>query len=61
MRHSLIGGAIGFVISIVGAVAMWNKPPHWYAISLIISALPCAWLGGQIFLFNRKKSKVLQL
>jgi len=50
MRHSMIGGTIGFVFSILGAIAMWDKPPHWYAISLIIIALPCAWLGGQIFL-----------
>ncbi|NOU20026.1 MAG: hypothetical protein HOO91_20905 [Bacteroidales bacterium] len=49
MRHSMIGGAIGFVISIIGAIGMWDKPPHWYGIALIIIALPCAWLGGQLF------------
>ncbi len=50
MRHAMIGGAIGFVISTIGAVVMWDTPPHWYAIALIITALPCAWLGGKIYL-----------
>lgn len=58
MRHSMIGGSIGFVISMIGAIAMWDKPPHWYAISLIVTTLPCAWLGGQIFLSKTKYTMV---
>lgn len=50
MKHAIIGGFIGFVISIVGAAVMWDQPPHWYAISLIITALPSAWIGGKLFL-----------
>ncbi len=50
MLHAMIGGALGFVVSIVGAVATWNKGaeygPHWYPLALIVTALPCAWLGG---------------
>jgi len=50
MLHALVGGAIGFVLSIVGAIATWNLGPefgpHWYPISLVVTALPCAWLGG---------------
>ncbi len=49
MRHAMIGGAIGFVVSTIGAVVMWDTPPHWYAIALIITALPCAWLGGKMY------------
>lgn len=56
MKHSLIGGFIGLVIATVGAVAMWDKPPHWYPIALIIMTLPCAWLGAQIFI-NRTYAK----
>jgi hypothetical protein len=52
MKHALIGGAIGFVLAIFGAAATWNHVPslgpHWYPVSLIIGALPTAWLGGQI-------------
>jgi hypothetical protein len=55
MRHSMIGGSIGFVIAIFGAIAMWGKPPHWYPIALIITVLPCAWVGGQLFIKNKFK------
>ena len=50
MRHALIAGFIGFVVSIAGAVVTWNKGPafgpHWYPLALIVTALPCAWAGG---------------
>ncbi len=49
MRHAMIGGFIGLALSIAGAVVMWDTPPRWYAISLIVLALPSAWLGGKIF------------
>ena len=52
MRHALIGGFIGLVVSLLGAIATWNKGPafgpHWYPVALIILALPTAWLGGKI-------------
>ena len=52
MRHALIGGAVGVVVSLLGAAATWNNPdfgPHWYPLALAISSLPCAWLGGRLF------------
>jgi len=50
MQHALIGGFIGLVVSIVGAVATWNSGfgPHWYPLSLIVLALPQAWIGGKL-------------
>ena len=52
MQHALVGGAVGLVLSIVGAVATWNRVPslgpHWYPLVLVATALPCAWLGGQL-------------
>jgi len=50
MQHALLGGAIGFVLSIVGAVTMWNSGlgPHWYPLALVVVAMPTAWLGGQL-------------
>jgi hypothetical protein len=48
MRHALILGVIGVILSSLGAIAMWEQGPGWYAISLIIFALPCAWLGGKL-------------
>ena len=48
MGHALALGAIGLVLSIAGAVAMWDAGAHWYPIALAASALPCAWLGGRL-------------
>lgn len=49
MRHAMILGAVGTVLAILGAVTMWHIPPQWYPISLIVLALPSAWLGGSVF------------
>ena len=48
MQHAMILGAIGFLLSLVGAaVAIQNRfGPAWYPLALAASALPCAWLGG---------------
>jgi hypothetical protein len=48
MWHALVLGSIGLVLSIVGAIVMWDAGPAWYPLSLAASALPCAWLGGRI-------------
>jgi hypothetical protein len=52
MLHALAGGAVGLVLSIVGATVSWNKGldfgPHWYPLSLIVLALPQSWLGGKL-------------
>jgi len=52
MGHALVGGAIGLVLSIAGAVATWAHPEkfgaHWYPVALVILALPTAWIGGKI-------------
>jgi hypothetical protein len=48
MRHALALGVIGFVLSLAGAIATipMNLGPSWYPIALVVTALPCAWLGG---------------
>lgn len=48
LRHALILGAIGFVLSAAGAIAAipLNLGPTWYPIALALTALPCVWLGG---------------
>lgn len=52
MQHALAGGIVGLVLSIIGAVVAWNKVatlgPHWYPLALVVTALPCAWVGGKI-------------
>jgi len=50
MKHAMIVGIVGFVLSTLGAVGsmMIDPPmgPKWYPIALALTALPCAWLGG---------------
>ena len=54
MLHAMVLGALGFAVSILGAVVTWNKGPafgpHWYPVALIVLALPTAWLGGKLWL-----------
>jgi hypothetical protein len=48
MRDALALGAVGFVLSVAGSIALWNMGPHWYALAVIATALPCAWAGGRL-------------
>lgn len=50
MKHVIIIGVIGTVLSILGAMAMWDKAVAGYNISIILIPLPSAWLGGKLFL-----------
>ncbi len=49
LRLAMIGGFIGLAISIIGTIVMWDVPPHWYPITLILLALPSAWIGGTLY------------
>jgi peptidoglycan/LPS O-acetylase OafA/YrhL len=52
MKHALVVGAVGFVLSLLGAVTTWDRGaefgPHWYPLALVATALPCAWAGGRL-------------
>lgn len=48
MRHAMIIGFIGLALSIIGTMVMWEKAVAWYNISIILIALPCAWIGGKL-------------
>ena len=50
MRHALIGGAAGLIVSIIGAAATWNRGlgPLWYPVALIALAIPQSWAGGRL-------------
>ncbi len=52
MQHALLGGAIGLVLSTIGAAATWNRGPdfgpHWYPLALVVLAMPTAWIGGKL-------------
>lgn len=48
MRHALALGVVGLVVSIAGAVAMWDAGPAWYSLAIIAISMPCAWAGGRL-------------
>ena len=48
MRHVIILGIVGVVAGSIGVVVGWNLSAHWYPIALVITALPCTWLGGKL-------------
>jgi len=51
MKHSLILGVIGMILSAVGAIVTsdMNIAPAWYGWSLVIIALPLAFLAGKLY------------
>jgi hypothetical protein len=57
MKHALVLGGIGTVLSATGAIvtADMNLGPGWYAWSLVVIALPVAWLGGKFYLMRNPK------
>jgi len=52
-RHAVILGAIGTLLSIGGAIALWDAGPHWYAIGVALICIPTAWLGAR---FDRRRA-----
>jgi hypothetical protein len=48
MRHALVLGGMGTVLSTAGAVAMWQYGPAWYSLAIIAISFPCAWLGARL-------------
>jgi hypothetical protein len=51
MKHAMILGSVGVVLGLSGVVATWNLGlgPRWYAIALVVLAMPQSWLGGRIY------------
>jgi hypothetical protein len=50
MRHAMALGVVGFVLSTVAAITTipMDLGPSWFPIALVLTALPCAWLGGAL-------------
>jgi MFS-type transporter involved in bile tolerance (Atg22 family) len=49
MKHSIILGIIGTILSSVGAILGADLGPIWYAWTLAVIAIPIAWLGGKLY------------
>ena len=52
MRHALILGSVGVVLSFLGVLATLGGGPElgplWYPLALMAIAVPCAWLAGRL-------------
>jgi hypothetical protein len=48
MGHALVSGALGLLLSILGAIGQWDLGSHWYPIAIVLTAVPYSWLGGVI-------------
>jgi len=57
MKHSLILGGIGTILSTIGAIATanMNLGPAWYAWSLVVIALPISWIAGKLYLMRNPR------
>lgn len=53
LNHAIVLGAIGLVLSALGAAATWNRGPefgpHWYPLLLVATAVPLSWAGGKLY------------
>jgi hypothetical protein len=50
MGHALFAGALGLIVSTLGAVGAWNSTAgqHWYPVALALTTMPTAWIGGRL-------------
>jgi hypothetical protein len=53
MQDALALGAVGLLVSTVGAVVMWDAGPAWYSLAIIAISLPCSWAGGKLCVLQR--------
>jgi hypothetical protein len=52
MKHALILGGIGVIVSAIGTVLAADLGPVWYGWTLAAISLPIAWLGGKLYEIN---------
>jgi peptidoglycan/LPS O-acetylase OafA/YrhL len=50
MTHVVVLGVVGVIAATAGTLATWNQGPEfgpkWYPLLLVVTALPCVWIGG---------------
>lgn len=50
MRHALVLGGVGVVLSSLGAAANWQLGHVWYPLALVVICLPASWAGARLHL-----------
>jgi hypothetical protein len=58
VKHALALGVLGTVISTIGALMAADMGPAWYGWTLVVIALPIAWLGGKLYELQATRSKL---
>jgi hypothetical protein len=52
MKHALVLGGIGTAASFAGLLATYGRGPEfgplWYPLVLVVTSLPCCWLGAKL-------------
>jgi hypothetical protein len=48
MKHVIILGSIGVVVSAIGTIVAWDLSNHWYPIALTLLTFPCVYLGAKL-------------
>jgi hypothetical protein len=55
LKHALVLGSIGMLGSLAGLLATLGRPefgPLWYPLALVLTSLPCCWLGASLELIR---------
>lgn len=55
LKHCLIIGIIGTVLSLAASIAMWNEAVPFYNISVILMSIPSAYVGAKLYFKNNLK------
>lgn len=57
VKHAMYLGAFGVFLGIVGAVTTWNLDlsPRWYAVALVLVAIPQSLVGGLLVEASRAR------
>ncbi|MEX0720043.1 MAG: hypothetical protein WD059_05200 [Balneolaceae bacterium] len=61
MKHALALGGVGIIVGSIGAVVAGHLGPAWYAWTLVVIALPVAWLGGRLFELRSNRSRMSEV
>ena len=49
LRHALILGILGAIVSAIGAVVASDLAPGWYGLTLALLAIPIAYVAGKFY------------
>jgi peptidoglycan/LPS O-acetylase OafA/YrhL len=60
MAHAMVLAGLGLAGGLAGVVVWWKggaaMGPAWYPIALVVTAVPCIWVGARLHLGARQAS-----